>query len=84
MTKILITLIKVYRLFVSPLLGSNCRFEPTCSMYAIEALQEYGIIKGVYLTIRRILKCHPGHMGGYDPVLNEHNISEPREASDLE
>ena len=53
-------------------------------MYAIEALQEYGIIKGVYLTIRRILKCHPGHMGGYDPVLNEHNISEPREASDLE
>ena len=84
MTKILITLIKLYRLFVSPLLGSNCRFEPTCSMYAIEALQECGVIKGVYLTIRRILKCHPGHMGGYDPVLNEHNISEPREASDLE
>ena len=84
MTKILITLIKLYRLFVSPLLGSNCRFDPTCSMYAIEALQEYGVIKGVYLTIRRILKCHPGHMGGYDPVLKEHNISEPREASDLE
>jgi putative membrane protein insertion efficiency factor len=53
-------------------------------MYAIEALQEYGVIKGVYLTIRRILKCHPGHMGGYDPVLNENNISEPRDSSDLE
>jgi putative membrane protein insertion efficiency factor len=84
LTKILITLIKLYRLFVSPLLGSNCRFDPTCSMYAIEALQEYGVIKGVYLTIRRILKCHPGHMGGYDPVLNENNISEPRDSSDLE
>ena len=53
-------------------------------MYAIEALQEFGVMKGVYLTIRRILKCHPGHVGGYDPVLNEHNIREPREASDLE
>tara|TARA_E500000178_G_scaffold329571_1_gene360627 strand:+ start:206 stop:367 length:162 start_codon:yes stop_codon:yes gene_type:complete len=53
-------------------------------MYAIEALQAHGFVKGMYLTVCRIFKCHPGHMGGYDPVANEQNTREPQKASDLE
>ena len=60
--------IRGYRRFVSPLLGSNCRFYPTCSAYAIEALEKHGVLKGGYLTARRFIKCHPFHPGGCDPV----------------
>jgi uncharacterized protein len=64
----LIALIKFYKYFVSPLLGSNCRFYPSCSSYSQEALTRYGAIIGLYLTLRRLLKCHPFHEGGIDPV----------------
>jgi len=65
---LLITLIKVYKYFISPLLGPRCRFYPSCSSYGIEAIQLHGAIKGSYLTLRRLLKCHPFHEGGIDPV----------------
>jgi len=66
---ILIHLIRFYRKFLSPLKGApSCRFTPTCSQYALEALEKYGALKGSWLAIKRILKCHPFHPGGYDPV----------------
>ncbi|MDT4329514.1 membrane protein insertion efficiency factor YidD [Methylomonas sp. MED-D] len=65
---LLITLIKVYKYFISPLLGPRCRFYPTCSSYGLEAIQRHGAAKGSYLTLRRLLKCHPFHPGGIDPV----------------
>jgi len=64
----LIAIIKFYKYFISPLLGSNCRFYPSCSSYSIEALQRHGAIIGSYLSLRRLLKCHPFHQGGIDPV----------------
>lgn len=64
----LLALIRFYRGAISPLLPPSCRFYPTCSQYALEAIQKYGALKGGYLAIRRILKCHPFHPGGYDPV----------------
>lgn len=69
MKKILISFVKFYRKYLSPLKGGpTCNFTPTCSQYALEALEKYGAIKGTYLAVRRILKCHPFHKGGYDPV----------------
>lgn len=65
---ILIALIKYYRKFISPLTVPSCRFRPTCSQYSLEAVTKYGALKGSYLAIRRILKCHPYHKGGYDPL----------------
>ncbi|MSP27110.1 MAG: membrane protein insertion efficiency factor YidD [Methylococcales bacterium] len=64
----LIALIKFYKYFISPLLGSNCRFYPSCSSYSLEALTRYGAVIGFYLTLRRLFKCHPFHEGGIDPV----------------
>ncbi|MDD1613824.1 MAG: membrane protein insertion efficiency factor YidD [Methylococcaceae bacterium] len=64
----LIAIIKFYKFFISPLLGSNCRFYPSCSSYSLEALQRHGAIIGSYLTLKRLLKCHPFHQGGIDPV----------------
>ncbi|MFC0322301.1 membrane protein insertion efficiency factor YidD [Gallibacterium melopsittaci] len=66
--KILIGLIRLYQLFISPLIGPRCRFTPTCSQYGIEAIQLHGVIKGGWLTVKRILKCHPFGSSGYDPV----------------
>jgi putative membrane protein insertion efficiency factor len=63
-----ILLIKVYQWTLSPLLGKQCRYTPTCSRYGVEALKKYGMVKGGYLTIRRILSCHPWGGHGYDPV----------------
>ena len=63
-----IGLIKLYRIFISPLLGSNCRHSPTCSEYGIIALKKYGVFKGTFLTAKRIIKCNPLFKGGYDPV----------------
>ena len=64
----LLILIRGYQLIISPLLGSNCRFMPTCSEYAMESLRSHGLIKGSYLTIKRIGKCHPWGGHGYDPI----------------
>lgn len=63
-----VALIKVYRFFIAPLLGDRCRFYPSCSHYAEQALKEYGPLKGIFLSVRRLSKCHPWHAGGYDPV----------------
>jgi len=60
--------IKIYQYIFSPFLGCRCRFYPSCSQYAIEAVQQLGIFKGIYLSVRRLLKCHPFHTGGYDPI----------------
>lgn len=68
MQRALILLIKGYRLLLSPLLGRNCRFYPVCSSYALEAIRVHGSLRGSLYTVRRILKCHPLHPGGYDPV----------------
>lgn len=64
----IVSLIRGYQYLVSPLLGNRCRFHPTCSCYAIEAVNHHGTLKGGYLTLRRLIKCHPFHPGGYDPV----------------
>jgi putative membrane protein insertion efficiency factor len=68
MKTLLILLIKLYKYTVSPLLPRCCRFTPTCSEYAIEALGTYGALKGSRLSVLRILRCHPFHPGGFDPV----------------
>jgi uncharacterized protein len=61
-------LLTLYKRFVSPLLPSACRFEPTCSVYAREAIEKHGLCRGALLTARRLLKCQPFHRGGFDPV----------------
>ncbi len=66
--KLLLLFIRFYQIFISPYIGPHCRFIPTCSKYAFEAINKYGAFKGTYLAVRRILKCHPFHKGGYDPV----------------
>lgn len=63
-----IFLIKIYQWIISPILGPKCRFTPSCSHYGLEALKKYGIIKGTWLTIKRIARCHPWGGHGYDPV----------------
>ncbi|MBD2503699.1 membrane protein insertion efficiency factor YidD [Anabaena azotica] len=68
MKQIFIWLIKGYRMFISPLFPPTCRFQPTCSMYAIQAIERFGAFRGGWMAIRRILRCHPFHPGGYDPV----------------
>jgi len=60
--------IRAYRYVISPMLGPTCRFYPSCSCYAEEALHQHGALRGTYLTVRRLLRCHPWHEGGYDPV----------------
>ncbi|MBV7544388.1 membrane protein insertion efficiency factor YidD [Acidovorax sp. sic0104] len=68
MRALLIGVVKGYRLFLSPWLGSACRFEPTCSVYSLEALERHGAAMGSYLTVRRLVRCHPWCDGGHDPV----------------
>ena len=68
MKTLLIYLVKFYQKFISPFCSGCCRYRPTCSEYMIEALKEHGVIKGTYLGIRRILRCHPWGGSGYDPV----------------
>jgi putative membrane protein insertion efficiency factor len=68
MVTIPVWLIKLYKLVISPVLPNACRFYPTCSQYAIEALTRHGLLKGGFLSIKRILRCHPFCDGGYDPV----------------
>jgi uncharacterized protein len=66
--KSLLLLVRSYQLFLSPILGSHCRFYPSCSHYCQEALQEHGLKSGLILSIKRIFRCHPGTPGGFDPV----------------
>ena len=68
MNKIIILLISFYQKYISPLKPATCRFYPTCSEYAVQALKEYGLLKGLQLSLRRILHCHPFNPGGYDPL----------------
>ena len=68
MQRVLIALVKTYRLLLSPWVGSACRFEPTCSAYSLQALQTHGAARGSYLTLRRLVRCHPWCAGGHDPV----------------
>ncbi|MGI6359184.1 MAG: membrane protein insertion efficiency factor YidD [Bacillota bacterium] len=63
-----IGIIRLYQRLLSPMLGANCRFRPTCSEYTIQALTRYGLLKGLWLGFKRILRCHPWHPGGYDPL----------------
>ena len=66
--RLLVGLVRAYRLLLSPWLGSSCRFEPTCSAYALDALERHGAAAGSYLTLARIVRCHPWCAGGFDPV----------------
>lgn len=68
MSALAIALIRGYRRFISPYLAPRCKFQPTCSAYAIQALQKYGFLKGTYLALGRICRCHPFSAGGYDPL----------------
>jgi len=69
-THLLIGIIKIYKLFISPLFPNSCKFEPTCSTYCIDALKTYGLIKGIAKSISRILRCNPWfNTGGYDPII---------------
>lgn len=68
MAKIMIGLVRMYQFLLSPLLGSSCRFHPTCSQYMIDAISRFGVIHGTWLGLRRISHCHPWHEGGIDPV----------------
>ena len=73
-TKIFINLIKAYKFLISPLFGNSCRYLPTCSEYSIESLKTYGFFKGVFLSIKRILSCHPWGSGGFDPIKKEMKV----------
>ncbi|MDQ7092455.1 membrane protein insertion efficiency factor YidD [Desulfosporosinus sp. PR] len=68
MKHLLVLVLRFYQKFISPLKGQTCRFYPTCSEYSIQALQKYGLWRGSYKSLIRILKCHPFHPGGHDPV----------------
>ncbi|MFB2936616.1 membrane protein insertion efficiency factor YidD [Aerosakkonemataceae cyanobacterium BLCC-F154] len=68
MKVLLIWLIRGYRMFISPLFPPSCRYQPTCSQYAMQAIERFGPWRGTIMAIRRILRCHPFHPGGYDPV----------------
>lgn len=68
MRRVFLILITFYQKWISPLFPPSCRFLPTCSQYTYQAIEKYGIFKGTYLGIRRILKCHPFHSGGHDPL----------------
>lgn len=76
MKKLLIGLVRFYQKAISPLTPPSCRFYPTCSHYGVEALEKHGALKGSYLAVRRILKCHPFHEGGIDPVPDEWPIKD--------
>ena len=67
----IIVIIKFYQFFISPILGQNCRYLPTCSEYSIQSIKKFGIFKGAFLSLKRISKCHPWGNHGYDPVPND-------------
>jgi putative membrane protein insertion efficiency factor len=69
MGRVLIALIEIYRMTLAPLIGGYCRFVPSCSVYSQEAIRRYGAARGVWLTVKRLARCHPFHPGGIDPVV---------------
>lgn len=71
MQRLLMALVRAYRLLLSPSIGSACRFEPTCSAYSLQALEKHGAARGSYLTLARLVRCHPWCAGGHDPVPEE-------------
>tara|TARA_A100001015_G_C14936260_1_gene690620 strand:- start:1172 stop:1411 length:240 start_codon:yes stop_codon:yes gene_type:complete len=73
-TYIIIKLIKLYKFLISPLLGHSCRYLPTCSDYSIDALKTFGLFKGLFLILKRILSCHPWGSGGFDPVKKDMKV----------
>jgi hypothetical protein len=73
MRLILLAIIRFYQYAISPFLAPSCRYTPTCSCYASEAVQNHGALRGGYLAVKRILRCHPWHEGGYDPVPEPHH-----------
>lgn len=77
-----IVLIELYRTYVSPMRLPTCRFTPTCSQYAVEALAEYGLVKGGWFTAVRLVKCAPWHRGGWDPIPARHNAVHRHEVGD--
>lgn len=72
-----LALIKVYRYAISPMLGQHCRYYPSCSGYAYLAIERFGLLRGVWLAVRRLLRCHPWHEGGYDPVPESSTAQHP-------
>jgi putative membrane protein insertion efficiency factor len=68
MARILMSMIKAYQVLLSPFFGQQCRFYPTCSQYALETINKHGAIVGSYYAVRRLLRCHPWHAGGHDPI----------------
>ncbi|QLF93542.1 membrane protein insertion efficiency factor YidD [Pseudomonas sp. ABC1] len=68
MRKLALIPIRIYQYAISPMMASHCRFYPSCSCYAYEAIETHGVIRGGWLTVRRLARCHPWHPGGYDPV----------------
>ncbi|MEO6353441.1 MAG: membrane protein insertion efficiency factor YidD [Oxalobacteraceae bacterium] len=82
MTALLLLLLRVYKLCISPFLGQNCRFFPSCSDYAGQAVREHGALKGSALATKRLCKCHPWHPGGFDPVPGKPPESHSADASD--
>ena len=68
MKVLLIAIVKLYKYLISPVLPGSCRFVPSCSEYSIEALKKYGALRGTYLSVKRVARCHPLHPGGFDPV----------------
>jgi putative membrane protein insertion efficiency factor len=73
MRNLISLLIRAYQVCISPWLGAHCRFHPSCSQYALDAVREHGSLRGSWLTLRRLLRCHPFHPGGYDPVPHAHD-----------
>lgn len=73
--RIVIAVLRAYRYVLSPLLGPRCRFVPSCSEYAIGSLQAHGVVRGAWLSTRRLCKCHPWHPGGYDPVIDPVSVA---------
>lgn len=82
MRRLILATIKTYQYAISPFLGNHCRFWPSCSQYAVEAIETHGPLKGAMLTIRRIGRCHPWHDGGYDPVPSTFHDANCRHAHD--
>ena len=75
MRQVVIALIKLYRYAVSPYLAPSCRYTPTCSSYALEAIERFGIFRGGWMALRRVGRCHPWHPGGYDPVPEDYDMT---------